>query len=111
MLFVTSAGAVAVSVIGIWSGVQLADDLHFTHSEAEAIHATYDAQITGIVDTIEAQAEINECRYLSEKIDSLEYEIYVLERDGASPDFIESKSQALEKVHRRFDALGCARLI
>jgi len=103
--------AVSVALSSIWSGVKLADGMLVTQTEAAAIHAAYDLQFEDLRRQVTHESRMGQCRWLSDKIDRLEYEIYQLERDNASRDFIQSKRQQLEQERRRFNALNCASLI
>ena len=103
--------AVSVALSSIWSGVKLADGMLVTQTEAAAIHAAYDLQFEDLRTQVTHESRMGQCRWLSDKIDRLEYEIYQLERDNASRDFIQSKRQQLEQERRRFNALNCASLI
>ena len=107
----TTIAAIAIAVAAILEGIQLADKMHFTHSEADVVHAAYDQKFIQLGGSITQQAKIAECRYLDDKITGLRYEIYVLKRDQASPDFIQSKETDLRGYQQKFDALNCATLV
>ena len=109
MALLTTLAAIAVAVVSIHQGVFLADELVLTEAEAGVIHAVYDQKIAAVGQKIDAQALLNECRWLSDQINQTEYEIYVLDRDGASADFIQSKRTILRQRTTRYAALLCAK--
>jgi len=108
-LFSLAAGVTAT--MAVWSGVQFADDIILTQAEAQEIHSKYDKEIDNLVQNLNEQQQTNTCRWLSDRVDSLQYEVYVLKRDDASPDFIQSKVTQLDKIPRKFAALNCASLV
>jgi hypothetical protein len=108
---VSSLVALAIAGTALWQGVQLTDQLIMTHAEADIVHAQFVQQHADFDERMLHENKLNECRYLSDKIDRLEYEIYVLERDQASPDLVQSRRQNLSRIQRRFNALQCARLL
>jgi hypothetical protein len=111
MAVITSAGAIGLAVTLIWQGIQLTDELVMTHAEADIVHTEYDSKFDQLGKQLQDIDKINECRFLSEKIDQLEYQIYELERDNASADLVQSRRQNLSRIQRRFNALQCARLL
>lgn len=108
MAVVISTGALVVAIMSIWKGVEFTDSMIMTHNEANEIHLDYDQQISDVGKKLDSQAVLNECRWLSDKIERVEYEIYVLRRDQASPDFIQTKTQTLNRHRNRYNALQCA---
>lgn len=111
MTTVTTLALMATVGIGIVEGVDLMDELHFTHAEADAAHEVFETEIGEIKEQIAHQDRRSECRYLSQRIEDLEYQIYELQRDNASQDFIQSKQSELRRHREKFNALNCARLL
>lgn len=66
------------------------------------------SEVEDVKRELEDQGKIQECRWLSDKIESLENKLYVLERDGADPERIHEKDQQLRKFQDRYDATTCA---
>ncbi len=104
-------GAVAVAGIAISEGFELADALIMTEAEAEVIHDAMNTQIADVGMKIDTQGNLNECRYLDDKIDRLDYEIYILKRDEASPDYIRDKESQLTKHRAKYTILKCVALL
>ncbi len=50
----------------------------------------------------------SECRWLDDKIESLDNLIYEMQRDGGDADRIHDKEQQLEKYERQYDKKHCA---
>ena len=111
MAGITTVAALAVAAVAIAEGFQLADKLHMTEPEALVIHAAMNLQIADVGKKIDTQANLNECRYLDDKIDRLDYEIYILKRDQASPDYIREKESNLRKHRSKFLVLGCVSIL
>lgn len=111
MATVTSIGALAVAVVAIYNGMGLIDRIILTESEAAEIHMAFHAQHDTFAKKIDEQSLLNECRWLSDKIDTLEYEIYVLERDDAPDDFLRSKRTVLNKSKAKYDFLQCVTML
>lgn len=112
-ILATMAGlaAVSASAIGVWKGIVFADTMVMTEAEAGVIHSQHESQMSELSGKIDTIAALNTCRWLSDQISALEYEIYVLKRDAASPDFIHSKQSTLNQRKGQFDALNCAKLL
>ena len=66
------------------------------------------SDVTILAANIESQAKINTCRWLSDKIDTLETDIYVLERDGADSKWINEKKIELAKLKSRYRQTTCS---
>lgn len=107
MALLISASTVAGAVLVLWQGVGFTDGLIVTEAEARVIHTAMDERLSEVGRKIDTQAMLNECRWLDDKIDTLDYEIYVLKRDTASPDFIRSKEQTLKKHRAKYESLLC----
>jgi len=58
--------------------------------------------------SMEDQSKINTCRWLSDKIDTLETDIYVLERDKADSKWINEKKIDLAKLKSRYRQTTCS---
>lgn len=106
------AGLISLStIVGaflvISQGVTLIDASVMSESEARVIHAAIDAKFASVGEKLDTQAILNECRWIDDKIDGLEYEIYILKRDQASADFIRSKESTLRKHRDKYLALHC----
>lgn len=108
MTSIISIGSVVVAIMSIGKGVEFADEMIVTEKEARMVHEQHDAQMVEIGDKMDSQAILNECRWLSDKIDRIEYEIYTMERDGVSGDFVQPKRQQRERLRNRYVALSCA---
>ena len=108
---ISMLAAVAVAATAIWNGLNLVDAVVLTEAEGAVIHSRITVRIDTVNEQVTHESKLNECRYLSDKIDRLEYEIYVLQRDQASPDFIQSKASLLQRERRKFTALLCAGLV
>lgn len=111
MAAITTIGALAIAITGIWQGVELGDRLVLSEAEAAVQFAERDNRMTGLEEDLAEDRLINECRWLQDKLDEIEYEIYVLQRDGADGDFIRSKEAQLKKVERRYSSLDCAAVL
>lgn len=107
MAVLITASTIAGAILVLWQGVDLTDGLIVTEAEARVIHTAMDERLSEVGRKIDTQALLNECRWLDDKIDGLEYEIYVLKRDVASPDFIRSKETTLRKHRDKYIALNC----
>lgn len=110
------AGAIALAsvavVIGaIWEGAELVDAAVMTEAEAAPIHLALEMSIGNVGDKIDTAMKLSECRYLSDKRDRLEYEIYVLTRDNADADLIQLKSTAFKRVAEKYRLLACATML
>lgn len=102
---------IAGSGVAIYEGIVLGDLLVMSEAEAKTIHDAMNLQIANVSANMTMQAAISECRYLSDKKDRLEYELYVLRRDQADPDLIQLKSTAFGGVTDKYNALNCVTLI
>lgn len=98
-------------VMGTIKAVDDIDGLVMTEVEASEAHETIDGRIDTLEVGFSTEAALSKCRWLSDKIDRIRYEVYTLEKDGASPDFIQSKERELRNVERDFNALGCAAIL
>ena len=98
-------------VMGTIKAVQDIDGLIMTEAEANVAHTAIDQRALTISNNLKIEATAGKCRWLSDKVDRLRYEIYTLERDNASADFIQSKKSELINVERDFNALGCAAVL
>lgn len=99
----TIVGAILVT----WQGVGVIDSVVMSEAEAMVIHTAMDERLSDVGTKLDTQALLSECRWLDDKIDGLEYEIYILKRDTASPDFIRSKESTLGKHRAKYIALNC----
>lgn len=70
-------------------------------------HAKAD-DLNDVKQSVATQAKVNECRWLSDKIERLEATVYTLKRDKADPKWIEEKESALQKVVRRYQVSTCS---
>lgn len=111
MAILTTIAAVAVAGMAISEGIELTDSLIMTEAEAGVIHDAMNTQIADVGLKIDTQANLSECRYLDDKIDRLDYEIYILKRDEASPDYIRDKESQLTKHRAKFTSLKCVALL
>lgn len=111
MAAITTLSALAIAATGIWQGIELGDQLIMSEAESAAIHAEYDIKLAALETDMTEDRKVNECRWLQDKLDDLSYEIYVLDRDEADPDFIQTKRTQLRKFERRYNALGCAAVL
>ena len=98
-------------IMGSVKAVQDIDGLVLTHAEAAVIHLAMSARVDVIAEQFSKESKLSKCRWLSDKLDRLRYEIYTLERDNASTDFIQSKKKDLRNLERDFNALGCAKIL
>lgn len=98
-------------VMGSITAISDIDGLIVTESEAALAHEILNGRINVIVTQFKMEAQLSKCRWLSDKIDRISYEVYTLEKDAASPDFIQSKQRELRGVERDFNALGCAAVL
>lgn len=60
---------------------------------------------------LELQSRVQTCRWLSDKIDSHESDIRLLEKDGAEDDWIEEKKADLKRLKERYAATNCASMV
>ena len=107
MALLTTGALIAGAVVSMHQGFQLVDKMIVTEAEAQLMHTQFEQRLTDVGTKIDSQAVLNECRWLSDKIDALGYAIYVLERDQASNDFVRSKKNDLRKHREKYDALDC----
>ena len=112
--------AVTVTALGVgvtsgWAGIGVIDQLHTTEVELadydKTSHMVAGQQYSDLQNALDLAQLVNKCRWLSDRIDRLRYEIYILQRDSASPDFIHSKEQDLLNEEREFNALRCAAML
>ncbi len=110
-----SITAIAVGVTTGWAGIGVIDQLHTTEYELveydKTSHSVADREFGVLEDRLDVAELVNKCRWLSDRVDRLRYEIYILERDNASPDFIQSKRTDLINEEREFNALRCAAML
>ena len=112
--FVTAV-AVIGSAVGIWEGVELADELHVT--EAELIqydsgpHHHAAAEIADLGRKIDTLDDVGQCRWLKSEIRALKDSIYARKRDNADADYIHDLEEDLSDLETDYSALGCARLL
>lgn len=111
MAVLTSIAAVAIAVVAIAEGIDLADSLVMSEAEAGLIHTAMNTQIADVGKKIDTQANLSECRYLDDKIDRLDYEIYILKRDEAGADYIRSKEVQLRKHRDKYISLECVSIL
>ena len=100
-------GSIIGAFVVVIQGIDVVDNLIMTETEAMEIHRGYDLQLTNVGKKIDEQAILNECRWLSDKIDAIGREIYTLDRDEASPDYIRSRRVLLQKHKEKYSALQC----
>ncbi len=115
MAALTTLGALSVTLVGIWQGVELADRVIMSEAEASALFAEYDLKVADLEDEIKGNAKLiaenkrqQECRWLDDKLDALDDKIYELERNGADVERLRDKRTQYDKYKRRFDAMQCA---
>lgn len=111
MLAVGGLIAAAIAVTAIGTGWDRIDSAVMTEAEAKKIHDGYDTKFQTLSDGIDHQAIVNECRWLDDKLERIQHEIYELQRDSASTDLIHAKQTTLHKHERRYNALNCARVL
>lgn len=104
--------SVAVTSTAVWGGVGLLDELHTTKAELLLYdlkaHTFASNQFGDLSDKLVEIEIIGKCRWLSSEIRALKDAIYVRERDGADPDYINELKMDLADLDRDFTALQCA---
>jgi len=105
------AGGVA-GAVQIWN---VLDKTHVTEAElliyhqpfieAHLLASEHARDLSLKIDKIEITGK---CRWLLSQIRALEDSIYVRERDGADPDYINELKQDLTDLNRDYTALKCA---
>ena len=99
----------------VWGGIILIDNLHTTEQELLLYdlkaHTFATQQFNQLKLEIQNYDQISKCRDLRAQIRALTDSIYVRERDGAGPDYINELQRDLRDLERDYDALGCARLL
>ena len=110
-----TAVAVIGGVVGVWEGVELADELHVTEAELTQYdsgpHGFAAAEIAELGHKIDTLDDIGQCRWLKSEIRALKDSIYARKRDNADADYIHDLEEDLSDLETDYTALGCARLL
>ena len=105
-------GSLAGAGTATWAAVGLIDTLHTTEAELLLYdlkaHTFASNQFTGLELQLNEQATVSKCRWLSSEIRALKDAIYVRQRDGGSPDYINALETDLGELEGQYDALLCA---
>jgi len=105
-------GALAGAATATWAGVGLIDKLHVTEAELLIYdlkaHTFASGQFDELKDEIAGAEIVGKCRWLKSEIRALKDAIYVRQRDGGSPDYINLLKTDLEELEGQYAALMCA---
>lgn len=105
--------AIAIGAGAIWQGVVLADKTHTTEAELLLYdlkaHTFATAQFAGLEEKLGDIEIIGQCRWLKSEIRALKDAIYVRQRDGADPDYLNDLRNDLDDLEDEYRALVCAR--
>ena len=105
--------AIAVGVVAIWQAIALADKVHTTEAELLIYdlkaHTFASQQFAGLEEKLGEIEIIGQCRWLKSEIRALKDAIYVRDRDGADPDYLNDLRNDLDDLEDEYRALVCAR--
>ena len=104
---------IAIGVVATWQMIALADKVHTTEAELLLYdlkaHTFATAQFAGLEDKLGELEIIGQCRWLKSEIRALKDAIYVRDRDGADPDYLNDLRNDLDDLEDEYRALICAR--
>ncbi len=105
--------AIAIGAVALWQGVVLADRTHTTEAELLLYdlkaHTFASQQFAGLEQKLGEIEIIGQCRWLKSEIRALKDAIYVRQRDGADPDYLNDLKNDLDDLQDEYNALNCAR--
>ncbi len=105
-------GALAGAGTASWAAVGLVDTLHTTEAELLLYdlkaHTFATKQFDELKDEIASSEIVSKCRWLKSEIRALKDAIFVRQRDGGSPDYINALKTDLGELESQYDALLCA---
>ena len=104
---------IAVGVVAVWQAIALADKVHTTEAELLIYdlkaHTFASQQFAGLEEKLGEIEIIGQCRWLKSEIRALKDAIYVRDRDGADPDYLNDLRNDLDDLEDEYRALVCAR--